>query len=228
MKVPCRPALALLVLFFVLAACGGDDTSILDASDIAAQAENDVAQSFILTVSDFPSGWSETPVGRDDDTENPFGECDKEPSSGRTGAAETGNFSQGTAATISQKTAVFVTQEDAVSSLVLIEQIADCLIEVVNSGKLDSDEFEYSNATFGTLSFASFGDATDAYRLEIQSKAKSESGLGEEEDLYLDIVRVIDGRLGFAIQTLDAESPFDIATLESIVTIAHDKLADIK
>lgn len=231
--------LSLAMLLFVLAACGGDGDSTGSSnangslpveddidrtdSDESPSGEDDLARSLVLTVDDFPTGWAETPADRDED-DNPFDECDPGTAPGRTGVAETGDFSRGGAASVSQEVAVFDTPENAVNSLERIQQIADCLIEVVRDGSLDDDEFEYSDAKFGSLSFPSFGDTTDAYRLEIHVAAKEESGLGSEGTVYLDIVRVVEGRLGFAMQATDVFSPFDVSTLESIVSEAYDKL----
>lgn len=186
-------------------------------------AEDDLARSLLLTVNDLPTGWSETPP--DDEEKNPFDECDRGSPPGATGEAETNNFSRGGAAAFSEDVVVFAAQADAVSSLDRIQGLADCLVALINDGKLDTDEAEFSDAKFGAMSFPSFGDVTDAYRLEFHVKAKGQSGLGSEGTAYLDMVRVVEGRLGAAIKASDVFSPFDTAMLESTVTKAHQKLA---
>lgn len=188
-------------------------------------ADDDLARSVLLTVNDFPSGWSETPAD-DDQEENPFDECDLGEPPGRTGAAETGDFSRGGDAEVSQEVVVFETRKDAISSLDRLQAIAACVVAAINDGKLDDDEFEISDAKFGAMSFPVFGDKSDAYRLEFHVKAKDQTGLGSEGTGYIDFVRVIEGRLGFAIQASDVFSPFDTAMLESTVTKAYEKLAN--
>ena len=186
-------------------------------------AEDDLARSLLLDVNDFPTGWAETPADEEDD--NPFDECNGDPPRGRTGTAETGNFSSGGSEVISQDAGVFDSPANVNSTLDQIQERADCIVKVVNEGKLDDDEAEYTDAKFGSLSFPSFGDRTEALRLEFQVKAKGESGFGSEGTLYFDLIYVVEGRLAFFISAVDVFSPFDTAVLESTVRKAYEKLA---
>ena len=218
-------AILVLVVLSISLACGGDDDSDGSSSDEdpAFHVEDDLARSLLLTLDDFPSGWSEMPA--DDEEEGPFDHCDEGPGEGRTGVAETGDFSRGDNATLSHQVGAFETPEDALSALDRAERISDCVVEVVNGGGLDDRDAEYSDASFGPLSFPSFGDGTEAYRLQFRARARGESGLGSEGTLYFDFVYVAEGRLAFALQAFDLFSPFDTAMLESLASSAHDRLA---
>ena len=151
-------------------------------STVDPNAEDDLARSLLLDVNDFPTGWAETPADEDDDS--PFDDCDEGHAPGRTGVADTGDFSSGGSDVVSQEAAVFDTPENGNSVLDRIQGRADCVVEAINEGKLDDDEAEYTDAKFGSLSFPSFGDRTEALRLEFQVKAKGESGFGSEGTLY--------------------------------------------
>ena len=192
-------------------------------STVDPNAEDDLARSLLLDVNDFPTGWAETPA--DEEEDNPFDECDEGPAAGRTGSAETGQFSSGGSEAISHDVGVFDTPENGSSALDRLPSRADCIVELINDGALDDDEAEYSDATFGNLSFPSLGDRTEARRLEFQVKAKGESGFGSEGTLYLDLIYVVEGRLAFFILAADVFSPFDISILESTVRNAYEKLA---
>ena len=176
-----------------------------------------------MDVNDFPTGWAETPADEDDDS--PFDDCDEGHAPGRTGVAGTGDFSSGGSDVVSQEAAVFDTPENGNSVLDRIQGRADCIVEAINEGMLDDDEAEYTDAKFGSLSFPSFGDRTEALRLEFQVKAKGESGFGSEGTLYFDLIYVVEGRLAFFISAVDVFSPFDTAVLESTVRKAYEKLA---
>ena len=215
------PTAAMILL---VVACGGGDNGDGSASDATTRNEDELARSMLLTVADFPSGWSEAP---DDEEESPFDKCKPGDPEGRTGRAETGDFSRGGQPSVSEAVAIFETPEQVQSSLDRFSELGDCLTRVVDDGDLDTDEAEYSDATFGELSFRQFGDRTDAYRLKIHVKSKQGTGLGSEGDLFLDVVSVMNGRVGFSFNATDAFSPFDTEELEDIVSKAHAKVEDL-
>lgn len=214
--------MASVLSFALLVACGGNDDGPPEEDAPETHAEDTLAESLLLEVNDFPTGWSET---SDEEEESPFDDCGVDgPSEGRTGIAETGDFSEGSFATITQSVGVFETPANAAGSLDRIPAISDCLINVVNDGRLDDSESEYSDAKFGNLSFPSLGDRTDAYRLEIHAEARGETGIGSEGTVYLDLIYVTEGRLAFVIVASDIFSPFDTSALETVVRKAHQKL----
>lgn len=207
----------------VLAACGDDDDAPTATPTADANAESALAESLLLDVNDFPTGWAEGPA--DDEEPSPFDRCDdKAPSKGRTGEAETGEFSEGDSKEVQHSVAVFTSAADAAASLDEVRALGECLADVVNKGELDDEEAEFTDGVFGDLSFPTFGDKTNAYRLEVHIDAKNEEGPGSEGTLYLDIAFVTEGRLAFFVQVSDVFSPFDSAMFEDLVEKAHAKL----
>ena len=215
--------IALLVLMILAGACGGggDDSSNKEPAE--SEAENELAASLLLTVDDFPTGWAED-TSADEENAALEKECDTGPAPGRTGWAETGDFSKGGSSSISQQFAVFQSTDAAQDALHRIESRGKCAVDVINDGKLDDSEFEFSDASFSRASFPAYGDASEAYRLEAHVKAKGETGLGSEGSFYIDLIAVVKGRFGFSIQAVDVFSPFESDILESTVETAAKKI----
>ena len=200
----------------IMSACGGDDQH----SD--ATSDDDLAKSMLLAISDFPSGWSEEPSNEESSA---FDKC--EPSrEGRTGRAESGDFSKDRSASVSETVAVFDTPEHARAALETIRSrdVADCVVNVVENGDLNNDKADYSDASVGDLSFPSKGDQSTALRFKIHAKVKGQSGLGSEVDLFVDTVSVLYGRAGFSISASDVSTPYDSDELEQTVSDALSKV----
>jgi hypothetical protein len=217
--------LAAAVSGIAVACGGGDGDGEATQTESALMNEDELAESMLLSVDDFPSGWSEAPVGEEE--ESPFDKCDQGDSEGRTGRAETGDFSRGDQATVSQGVAIFQTAQQVEAPLDRFSELGECLAGVVEDGELDNDEAAFSDATFGPLAIREFGDRTDAYRIKIHFKAKQQTGLGSEGDLFVDAVLVTNGRVGFTIRADDALTPFDTDELEDIVGKAQSKVEQV-
>lgn len=209
-------------------ACAGgggessEDTPAESSPDAAAN-EDDLAQSLLLVLSDFPTGWAEEP---DNDNESPFDECGYETSEGRTGRAETGTFSDGGSSGISQTLATFETSSQVDAALDRLSSAGDCFVRVVAEGKLDDEDAIYSDASFSPLSFPDHGDRSEAYRLSVHAEAKGETGFGSEADVYIDLVAVVVGRVGFTVSAVDILTPFDSDELDEYVSIAEARVRD--
>ncbi|MEX2158412.1 MAG: DUF4352 domain-containing protein [Dehalococcoidia bacterium] len=208
---------------FLSFACGGKSGD--DPADAATgnSSEDELARSMLLTLSDFPTGWAEEP---DDSEESPFDECDPGPAQGRTGHAETGDFSSDGTASISESLSTFSTADETRSALDQISSKADCFVAVVDDGKLDDDEATYSDASFSRLSFPEHGNRTEAYRISIHAKAKNETGFGSEGDIYVDLVNVTVDRVGFTVLASNVLSPFDSDDLDDYVSIAEARVSE--
>jgi hypothetical protein len=212
-------ALFSLAVAFAVARCGGGGEE--GAPDGAAADENALAQSMLLALSDFPTGWAEE--SSDEDEESPFDQCDSE-ADGQTGRAETGEFSEGGNATVAESVVIFNTAARVSARLDNLLSFGDCLVGVVASGKLDTDEISYSDASFGRVSFPQLGDRTEAFRLGVRFKQKGQTGFGSEGELYVDVVNVIVGRVGLSIQATDALTPYESSEVELYVGKALAKV----
>jgi hypothetical protein len=231
------PVLLLATLALVVA-CGGDDdddggaSPTVEATPTASgpadpNAENTFAESLLLEESDFPAdeGWIEGPP--DTDEPSPFDRCDDddESAAGRTGEAESGDFSDGTAKEVSHSVAIFDTPESAEAAIEEVRDFGQCLEDVVNNGELDDDEFVYTNAEFKDASFPDIGDRADAYRLTVHIETVDQGGPDSDEgELYLDVIFVTEGRFATFITAGDVDTPFNPSAFRELVEAAHAKL----
>jgi hypothetical protein len=220
--------LLLLALAFVVACGGSDDhsptnesTELPPRTDEPTQAdETELARELLLRVSDFPAGWAEE---EGDAEESPLDECDPNEAQGKTGEAESGDFSDGSDFTVSHHVAIFASLEDVSAAYNRIEEVAECFIGKINAGEADDQAVEASDASFSPLSFPQKGDESRAYRLKFHVKAKGESGLGSEGDVFFDIVYANVGRVGIAVSAFDTFSAPDPERWEPYVDIAIER-----
>ena len=182
------------------------------------EAESDLARSMLLTVQDFPTGWTEDPATTDDDP-TPFDRCDSGPAPGRTGAAQSGDFTRGGIAEVTHYTGVFVSTEAMPSQRDRVMMLGGCFVDVLNSGDLDDDGVRYTDARLGEVSFPNLGDETIAYRLSFKASDGSQSF-----DFYIDIVVTRQGRYVSQLVALDGLSPFPSFQLEELARKAVTKL----
>jgi hypothetical protein len=212
----------------VLAACGGDGA---DSGDDEARTpsptgdlnEDEVAEAILLRVADFPSGWAETPSAEDDGDE--LEGCPTlQDSPDITGEAETGAFSRGGLASVSQRVAIFVDNESARAGASVIEERAQCIVDFTNDGGLDDNEATYGDATLGHVSFSggSF-EYTLALRVSI-------TGTLREGDMqvatYFDLIYEVDGRVVSYLTAWETLTPFDTSLLERLSQTAADRIED--
>ncbi len=219
---------AVLASLSLLASCGGgDDGSKTTATGQSGTQvtptpnEDSLASSLLLTVDDFPVGWADTPRSNQP---NPLDKCEQS-GKGRTGKAESGDFSKGGSASVGQTVVVYDTSEDVSASFDQIQTSADCVVQAFNHGELDTDKASYSDASFSPLSFTSYGDRSDAFRFKVHANVNGQTGLGSEADVYIDFINVVDGRIGFSLVASDVYSPFDTTQLQQIVSKAQAKTA---
>jgi hypothetical protein len=193
---------------------GSEDTS-----------EQTLAEAMLLTLADFPTGWAEEP---DIKEESPFDECELKETGGRTGRAQTGDFSNNASASISQSLGVYKTPEDVSARLDQIKSgdWSDCLLEVIEDGGLDDDEVTFSSPSVSPISFPTIGDETVPIRLEIRYEQVGETGFGSEGSVFLDLISVRVDRVGFTITGNDVLSPYDAAELEAYARKAEARVRE--
>lgn len=237
-------AASLLLVIALIAACsdseddappppdnGGDDVATpvddeeptpVPTPTIDPDTENDLAQALLLTVGDFPSGWTEEPNdGSESDSE--LDEYCPElagPTLGRTGVAETGTFSGTGFGEASQELALFVDERAATAAIDDIGDLAECLAVMINAGEIDDLEVRAFDASVSPVSFVQVGTRAEAYRISLHIETRD----GESADMYFDIVGASTGRVAFSLLAWDIFSPFATHTLEDLATRAADKI----
>lgn len=180
------------------------------------------AQTMLLTLSDFPTGWTEDKS--EDNTPTEFAKCEQEAPSGRVGHAATGNFSENGTSSIEHSVVVFETADDASKSWDRFGEFAGCMAKVINDGKLDDDEMEAGGAKVQEMSFPALGDATRANRITFTAKSKEDSGPFSQVDAFIDVIWVQQGEVAFTLVATDVLTPFSISMVEEM---AHKALTKI-
>ncbi len=219
-------------LLALLAACGGgdDDSDSADngapqkKSPAAARNEDEFARSMLLTVSDFPTGWTETPD--DDDEPSPFDKCLPDAfKEGRTGRAESGTFSRGSSdADIGHVIEVYQDSAQAQKAISTVPETVKCMVAAINDGKLNDKEAEFSKAELGVMSFPKLGDRTEAFSVKFRAKAKGQSGPFSEANGYISFVFVSNGRVAYSVSATDVITAPDADLLETQVKKANAKI----
>ena len=214
-----RRVLLLIPVFALLSvsACGGDDDSLPAATTVPA--DQAIAESLLLTLADFPADWTEEP-DEPGDSANPLDTCDPGDARGRTGLAETGDFTLGTDS-VSNSVAVFQSAAAALAALDRIPEQGNCMVREIKGGALDDENFEALDATFEPMPFPATGDRVEAHRFTMTLK-QLDSGL--ELKVTLDLVYAVKGRVGFSLSAQGVLSPFDSAMLESLAALMTERL----
>ena len=212
-------AAASILVALILAACSSSDDGGGDEIDRDSLPENALAESLLLTIQDFPTGFSERPTASDSENE-----CRNDLPAGITGFAET-VFFFGSFVSVSNEVIVFATESDLADRVHALASELDCTVDLINDGGFDTDDFGYREASWGALSFPDFGDQTDAVRVELLAKDKNSYSVLSETSLVIDRVAVTYGRIGInVIATGGPPSPLS-TFLEDIVEKAVSKLA---
>jgi hypothetical protein len=220
-----RALLSVLVLYSVIStSCASDKNSEPANSEVAStplatttQDEGTRAADILLTINDFPTGWSEE---SQPDEENAFDRCDPDTAPGNLGEAETGDFSDGSDFTLTHSVAIFESNAQVDFAIDRAEGVAQCFVDVIESGAADNENAEFTGATLSRLSFPVKGDRTEAYRLKFHAQAKDQSGFGSGGDVFFDLVFMRVGRVGIAIYAFDIFSPPEPDVWEQYVDIA--------
>jgi hypothetical protein len=208
-------ALAVLSLVFVAVACGGSSTP---KATPTAVDETAFAKSMLLTVNDFPSGWTETPSSASG--EDPLKkECNLNEDA-RTGRAETGDFAESEGKpSLSESVLTFANAKDAVAALDQTTATVDCGIKAFNDGKLDSDGIAFSDAASRKLSLNAPGDKSYAYEIDVTGKSS-----GSDVAVHLVVVYAVVGRIGYSLTAVSTDAPYKAADLEPFAKKAAAKL----
>jgi hypothetical protein len=201
----------------VAGSSGGED----DAGSSGNTSEQELAESMLLALSDFPVGWAEEADSEEEES-SPTAKCEFG-SEGRTGRANTGDFSDGSSASISQSLGIFESVSDVSSRLDQLRsgEVGDCFIGVIEDGGLDDEEITFSDASQSEISFPEIGDETVAVRIEVRYELVGETGFGSEGSIFIDLISVGVDRVGFTVQGSDVLSPYDVGELESYVRTAE-------
>lgn len=231
----------LLLSAIGFAACGDDGgapTSTPTAtpgepSDEFIEAAEDAAGDSVLTIDDFPPGWTATPTedGEEDEALALGPECealvgDLEESPGGVASANSDEFTGPNDEEVSSGAAVFVSEDAAQDAVDAIneavdgcrEDFEDALLEVFRATleedpSIDDETLESIevSVSFQDLSIADLGDSTSAYRLNITVEAGSEMIEPVGDIVLLRVGRMAGGLFYFTIEESDIDEETALA-----------------
>jgi hypothetical protein len=194
------------------------------------RAEDDLAESMLLTIEDFPPGWVHKPYDDSQDAQapdpNPLEPCSDDSFAGQTGSAIGGEFSDENTTLLSVNPSVYVFEsaESAQSAADTIVSNAQCFADVIGDG-LDIDEtFAFGRTYVEPLSAEAFG-ATAAIRL-VETQIYKDERPPDSDVLVFDVVIVVEGRVLVEVDGFQRHSPIDQALLQLYLNMAREKIPE--
>lgn len=245
-----RKTFAVGAMILMISSCGvidGDDNTADTATpttDARPGLEEDkaAAQAALLTLADFPAGWSEVPaedetdedgarelakcVGSDGDSFIEVGDAE----------ASTGDFKDPEEnVTISEGVGIAVTMDEAAAALAALEEpgVTACIQDAFRAVITDrianpptpADSLpkgaSVGEVTFGRLNVAPIGDQLVAYRVTIPISVEALA-----IDFFIDIVLARQGRSIASVQFESVIEPYATEELDRIVALAVSRLPD--
>lgn len=202
-----------------LVACGGGEGESHRAKRAINDADQARAESIVLRLSDFPSGWrAESSEGDGSD------KCRKLSFSDLTltGDADSDEFVEGDTTRAFSTAAIFQTtqQADRAFRRVSSDEFEKCLGDAVKKGVASGDA-NVTDISYGRLSFPKLGDRSGAYQVVIELEAD-----GLTPTVYVDAVVVLRARAISILAFADVFSPFDEETKESLARIIAQRMEE--
>lgn len=238
--------LPLAALLMVTSCASGDDEAASSPATTTPDtrpelgADQAAAQAALLTLSDFPAGWSEVPADDegDDDADREVAACVGQTGDSiiDTGEAEasTGDFTDPEGnVTISETVGLAVSADDATSQLAALDEpgvtgciqsaFRDFIADQIDNPPTPADSLpegaSVGDVTFGRLNVTSVGDQTVAYRATIPISVE-----GFNVDFYIDVVLVRVGRSIAALNVASVLSPYPTEQLDALLATAVQRL----
>jgi hypothetical protein len=231
--------IASLAALALLAACGGgsskkEPTPARTTSATTAQStpggqatggkdETQFAQSMLLQLADFPSGWilvNSAQVNEDSPLDTLCGTSIED---GKTGRAVTGDFAaDNSGPTISETVITFPDASTGQDALDKVPDRIDCAIKAINDGKLDSGGVTFSKAESREANVSAPGDKHYAY--QIRMDANDSSVTGGPQTVYFLLVYALDGRVGYSLTGTSYDAPYDTGLMTATAKSAAAKL----
>lgn len=212
-------------------AAAGSESDAPETRDV--EADMAAAEAALLTLSDFPAGWSETPSDEDsgdDELDRQVGECFGSDGDGLfdgDAQAETGDFVSPNGGEVSQTVGISPTVEEAMAVVAAArgEGVTACLTEVYNGRFVEllqeeaGSEVEVGEVSVGALNVSPVGDEVGALRVTIPLSAN-----GFTVDLVADQVLTRVGRSLSGLQFVSESGPAPIETIDEYNAVAAAKL----
>ncbi len=119
---------------------------------------------------------------------------------------------------MSQSLGIYETRDGFERIVPFYRDRLDCVVDFFRDGGLDLEDAEVTEAGWSVVSFPSFGDSTDAFRITLEIADDFSI------DAHYDFVFITRGRVVFVLATVDAFSPFDTRLLEQLAERAVERI----
>jgi hypothetical protein len=242
----------LVVLSLVLAAvgCTSDDSSRADAPTtessgdgsassvedeevVDVAADQQIADSSILSLDDLPPGWESSPPEDDDKEEEEldrqFAEClDVDPDVFADNEAQAeSSFASADDEEITSEVSFEPSVEEVAETMELIrrEDMPGCYARIVQDGiarevAASEDDIDVGEVTVNEMSFEDLGDDSIAFRVTVPFSSGDLDG-----ELYFDVVTVAVGRAGINMTFQSTLTPFDRAQALELTQLVVDRVS---
>jgi hypothetical protein len=195
--------------------------------------DEDIAEAALLTLQDFPVGWTATPIPDAQGGSVAWEEC-----VGNTGngdlldlggvRASSDSFNSEEEISKSVESTVTIAEQEAVDDFIAGLGDADCIRGIVESGLGDA----FDELSVGELNLSPTGNDLVAYRI-VGTTSATEQGIDISVETFVDLVVV---QIGNALTTLEFYSarqaitgaePFSATEIDGFVAVAADRLAGL-
>lgn len=224
-----------MVCSALVVACGGGGSGGSNAQTVIDDADQRQAEDALLTLADFPSGWT-APADEDGDNEGEDvseAACfeDIQPDLSEltvTGHAESGNF-ETDEAWVSSTASVYRTEEEAREAFeggrdaLLSDELAACFGDVFAEAMAEEEndvEIEVGEASASEVAIPDVGaQRTTALRVEIPLDVE-----GQAASAYMEFIGLEEGRTIGSLVTFSFLAPFPADETERLAEIMADRL----
>ena len=233
------------VILATVSACGGGDSGG-GGSDVRTSAEaiepeaQQRAESIVLKLSDFPTGWrGSAPEGSDDDDDG-FRECVGTDYSAltRIADAESHDFSMGESAEVTSDVAIFKDEQQASDALAEFSKgmngtaAEDCFQDRIEKAARDestgSDEFNFGEVDIGQLNIKRPEKVEDTAAWQIVVPVEITSGVGEgfTPSFYIEYIALREGDAVAYVTTQDSFDPLDSGLRDKLVATTAGRMEE--
>ncbi len=185
----------------------------------ATSAAKLTAKSMLLTVSDFPLGWTESQQTAGDPALEAACPASKQDPSDR---ADSGSFTRGPVL-VSESISLYATPSAAATAVDDLGRWVSCLQQYINAGKLDSTDAKASNVSVRPLQIGQFGDKTSAFRVTIDYATRA-PGTASVQLEYVDIIEFTKGAVRVDLQMFGDSPPMDVPVFAVLAAKALGKV----
>lgn len=189
------------------------------ASPSSSNKERALAESVILKLSDFPTGWTSDPLPASDFVAIFI------PVPGETGSADSDVFSDGAGTAVSESSSVSATSADALAGLSRVLVGIDCLDQALAAGAGDADGVTLRNPRSTPLDVPAAVATSIGFRTTVDAEGATTGGGTVKVTVYVDSFIVVVGRMSIMLVVGSGGAEPDSAIEELLLNNAIARLS---